>query len=1105
MVRKRRIKPEEDAKEHTLSGKDKAFIEGREINTFKRRGVFALEHIEPTTFVVEYRGILSQSKHVKDINSNYLFDFTWNGKRYCIDASKEDGTLGRLVNDDHRNPNCKVKTIIAEGRPHLCLFSIRDIFPDDEVTYNYGDSSWPWRSRLLCEDTSVRETEGCVGASTSGKKLLCEDTSVREAEGCVDASTSGKKAPFKGYSKTVASKGVSALSGNEICHHEVHSAAVSSLNSCEECTGPVSGLKWLCLTCKLCSKSWHKTCFMKNMKMPEVEFSSFEETSSDEQYSPCPESLNNESSDDFIPDSQQNSDSDDSLSVKTHKLPSHKNTPSESKMAKNVPQLAHSSSTEQDMVNGQSSSTQELFCDYAAGNDTTKKAETLQSFKKTPVESFNKQSTIENMTSPKESPPKKFFTQKNYCYVCKKPQSKIVRHFKKHQDSEAEIAAAFLLPKHFQDRRKLLEKLRNRGNYEHNQEVMGNKCGPLKVKRRPGRSEIKVRAKTYVHCVYCKGLFVRKELWRHTRRCPSKMSSESEATGKAKVLVLADLSESTFSQAISPEVWKILGNMKNDDISSVVRNDFLILQLSQCLYNKHGSDPTKFEYIRQKVREMGRLLLSLRKKYSIFSFEDAVKPNNFYKVIEAVKDVAGYDEKTHLYKTPSLALKLGHSLKKIGDIILCRAIAAENDDMIKAAERFKRLCSSEWAEHISHAALATLSKSKFNKPSTIPFTQDVQLLHQYLEKKSADAFESLKHNESSQTYAELAKVTLAQVIVFNRRHAGEVSKMMLESFKKRDQTELHEDIAVGLSPFEQKMSKQFSRVETMGKRGRKVAVSLNHELVSAMQLLVDKRDACEVDRDNPFLFGRPKCSATSFFRGQDCIRIFASQCGAKNPEYLRSTQLRKQVATMSQILNLKNNELDQLANFLGHDIRVHRDYYRLPDATIEIAKISKLLLAMEKGNLTSFQGKSLDEIEIQDEMDVEIDEEISDEDEESDPAHDVGGNKKRTQVEEESHKGKRKMAMEEADSSTGKRKNNQDEAESSREAKSRRTVKKPWGPDEVNAVMKHFKSHILKGHLATKAECEQCKRAEGPVLKERTIQNIRDFVRTRGVQYKKCS
>ncbi|XP_073719998.1 uncharacterized protein [Misgurnus anguillicaudatus] len=1083
MLRKKRIKPEQDAKEHVLSGKDKAFIEKRYINAYKGRGVFALKHIESSTFVVEYRGILCQSKYVDDVKGNYLFDFTWNGAHYCIDASKEDGSLGRLVNDDHKNPNCKVKTVVVEGKPHLCLFSLRDICPDEEITYNYGDSSWPWRSVELCDEISVAVDESIEGPSSSRKeKELCDEISV-----AVDESIEGPSSSRK-----------------EKCHHELHCAVISSLDSCVNCSGPVSSRKWLGLTCKLCSRSWHKTCFMKNEKLMDVTLSSSEESSSDEEYTPHAENSIDESSDEFIPDSRQNSDSGDSLTINTRNPPYCKTTQlfSESKKAKSVSQPTHCSSTEQDMVSDKSSSAQDLVCNDH--DTTTRNTEMLQSFKKTPKESCDKQSNLKDT----------FSTHKNYCYVCKKPQSKIARHFKKHEDSETEIAAAFLLPKHSKDRKRLLEKLRNRGNYEHNQEVMANKSGPLKVRRRPGRSEIELSTKTYVHCIYCKGLFVRKELWRHTRRCPSKICSESEATGKAKVLVLADIAESTFSQAISPEVWKILGNMKNDDISSVVRNDFLILQLSQSLYNKHGSDPTKFEYIRQKVREVGRLLLSMKKKFAILSFEDALKPNNFYKVIEAVKDVAGYEEKSHSYKTPSLALKLGHSLNKIADIILCRAIAGEDDALTKAAERFKRLCSSEWAEHVSHAALATLSKSKFNKPSTIPFTHDVQLLHQCLEKKSADAFENLKNHESSQAYAELAKVTLAQVIIFNRRRAGEVSKMTLECFMKRDQTELHEDIALGLSPFEQKMSKHFSRVEIMGKKGRKVAVLLSPDLVGAIQLLVDKRDSCEVDGDNPFLFARPKCSATSFFRGQDCIRLFANQCGAQNPEYLRSTQLRKQVATMSQILNLKDNELDQLANFLGHDIRVHRDYYRLPDATIEIAKISKLLLAMEKGTNASFQGKSLSEIEIEDEIDPELDdEEESDEDgEESDSLHGVNGNKKRvdhvksTQDEEtESSNGKRKMSPNEPVSSTGKRKMPPNDPVSSTEAKSRRIVKRPWTANEVNAVMKHFKVHISKGHLATKAECEQCKAAEDPVLAERTVQNIRDFVRNRGLMLKKNS
>ncbi|XP_067220039.1 uncharacterized protein [Chanodichthys erythropterus] len=188
MVRKKRIKPEQDA---ILSDKDKAFIEGRQINTFKGRGVLALEHIESSTFVVEDRGILSQSKHVEDVEGNYLFDFTWNGTRNCIDATKVDCSLGRLLNDDHRNPNCKVKTIIVDGRPHLCLFSIRDIFPDEEVTYNYGDSSWPWRLRELCDEPSVTVTECRVNPSSSvSEKELCDETSVTVTECSVNPSSS---------------------------------------------------------------------------------------------------------------------------------------------------------------------------------------------------------------------------------------------------------------------------------------------------------------------------------------------------------------------------------------------------------------------------------------------------------------------------------------------------------------------------------------------------------------------------------------------------------------------------------------------------------------------------------------------------------------------------------------------------------------------------------------------------------------------------------------------------------------------------------------------------------------------------------------------------
>ena len=90
---------------------------------------------------------------------------------------------------------------------------------------------------------------------------------------------------------------------------------------------------------------------------------------------------------------------------------------------------------------------------------------------------------------------------------------------------------------------------------------------------------------------------------------------------------------------------------------------------------------------------------------------------------------------------------------------------------------------------------------------------------------------------------------------------------------------------------------------------------------------------------------------------------YAALSGAKRLETLTSTQLRKHVATLSQIMNLNDLELDQLAKFMGHDIRVHREYHRLTENTLQLAKMSKLLMAIQLGT-DVYRGKSLDELDL---------------------------------------------------------------------------------------------------------------------------------------------
>ncbi|XP_070172847.1 uncharacterized protein [Littorina saxatilis] len=105
-------------------------------------------------------------------------------------------------------------------------------------------------------------------------------------------------------------------------------------------------------------------------------------------------------------------------------------------------------------------------------------------------------------------------------------------------------------------------------------------------------------------------------------------------------------------------------------------------------------------------------------------------------------------------------------------------------------------------------------------------------------------------------------------------------------------------------------------------------------------------------------------------RGSDTLRKFVTSAQLAEPQFITSTSLRKQVATLSQIVSLKDNELDALAQFMGH-----REYYRLPSDMMQLAKVSKLLLALEKGKLQDHQRCTLDEMEVAEDEAITSDEE----------------------------------------------------------------------------------------------------------------------------------
>uniref|UniRef100_A0A9J7XHV3 SET domain-containing protein n=1 Tax=Cyprinus carpio carpio TaxID=630221 RepID=A0A9J7XHV3_CYPCA len=174
----RGLNPLKDAEIHVKMGKDKDIITGRYINPIKGRGVFAKTPILQGSFILEYRGTLVEKGKLGKINNNnYAYFFKHGGRDCCIDASLDDGSLGRLVNDSQK-PNGKIKKIELGGKPHLCLFAIKDINKDDQITYNYGGQDLPWRSycgQELCKFVHEPVAPAITGSEvTSAKEFVHE-------------------------------------------------------------------------------------------------------------------------------------------------------------------------------------------------------------------------------------------------------------------------------------------------------------------------------------------------------------------------------------------------------------------------------------------------------------------------------------------------------------------------------------------------------------------------------------------------------------------------------------------------------------------------------------------------------------------------------------------------------------------------------------------------------------------------------------------------------------------------------------------------------------------------------------------------------------------
>ncbi|XP_054272031.1 uncharacterized protein LOC128992470 [Macrosteles quadrilineatus] len=311
------------------------------------------------------------------------------------------------------------------------------------------------------------------------------------------------------------------------------------------------------------------------------------------------------------------------------------------------------------------------------------------------------------------------------CMFCYKVMNKLHRHFQVKHSTEIEIAKLLAMPINSLVRRNGFIDLARIGDYHHNIEVLSKKSGKLIVVRRPSLGE-EFSYRKYTPCPYCLGFLLKKHLWLHVKHSCNVRREKSHEEPSAKerrrvqadsrVLLMSSLKRDHNQPAIFIE--NILQPMRDDKVTETCKNDPLILKLGNSQFEKYGL--TKHESIRQEMRQLGRLLLTLRElsEGGDKTLKDWLEPFEIDNLVAAVKQMCiKIDSENQTlqpqYKIPPLAVKLRLSLRRCITIERGEALRNCNKSKSESLKDFLDLMEKQWS--IQFASILIDKSQESNK------------------------------------------------------------------------------------------------------------------------------------------------------------------------------------------------------------------------------------------------------------------------------------------------------------------------------------------------------------------------------------------------------
>lgn len=521
---------------------------------------------------------------------------------------------------------------------------------------------------------------------------------------------------------------------------------------------------------------------------------------------------------------------------------------------------------------------------------------------------------------------------------------------------EFEVQRILSFSRKSKERRQEIMKLKKRGNFINNRTN-----ATLRPVKRLEKSSV-YDATDFLPCKYCLGFYKKKALYRHTKHCISNHQRDekgkrqtSQSDGQTALLANTFFKHDEF---LKKEVFP---RMRPDEISLIAKQDPLICQYGYS-YLKGRRSKGNLDLVRQNMRRLAKLMKIARKEDGqIKQLLHLLKPRYFQLIVKCVSILALYNADAERYESPTLAMNFGTLLKKSCDLGLIHLLQ-QNVDTSSQREDLKLLkilIESQWSNEISAQAATNLNENKWNKNELLPLTSDLKKLQEYLSLQAEQALEHLQTSpSSSDSYCKLKECLYVQIILLNRRRPAEVAQLKVQTYKSISlEPENDNELQKCLTETERILLNTYSRIVIRGKRGRGVPVLLSPRMKCFFDKLISVRDTFITGNDYVF-----HTNGKGFIDGTKTINKYATKCRLENPKAITATRLRKHLATITQLLQFSNSDMEQLSKFMGHTLKTHCDVYRMSDNMYQTAKVSKLLILMTQGGAEQFVGKNLEEI-----------------------------------------------------------------------------------------------------------------------------------------------